>query len=353
MPTVPILPEVNVNLCLIIFLGLATGMISGFAGVGGGFIMTPALIIMGVPAHYAVGCSMLWVMGNSLIGALKHHQQGNVDAKLALVTIIFMLGGIELGVRLLNYAQSHGVAENTVLNVSVVMLLAVGIVIFWEARPFKQNRVEGNETENRLVFFQRVRSIRIPPVLSFTKSGVKVSLFVPLMIGILTGILSGFIGVGGGFLLVPAFIYLLGVPSYTAVGTCLLLFIFSSAYGSIRHIISGNVLIYVPLLMLTASSLGCQIGALATRYVRVTAMRFILGNIIFLSALGSLLKLLSINLKNPGNWLLTANYILTFGGLALITAMVATMLIVGVRRQKTENLNFSNNPLIKNSTGGK
>ncbi len=331
MPMIPIVPGVEISFFLIVFLGLAIGVISGFVGVGGGFIMTPALIILGVPAHYAVGVSMLWVMGNSLVGAIRHHQLGHVDFKLAFITMIFVICGIEAGVRLLNFAESHAIAEEAVLYISIIVLLLVGTYMLLESRP-KKNRLDiGNISENKTALARHVCPISIWPLISFSKSGIFISLLVLALIGLVTGILSGFIGVGGGFLMVPALIYLLGVPSYTAVGTCLLLFSFSSAYGSARHITSGNVLVYISLLMLIGSSLGVQAGALATRYIKAISMRFVLANTIIIAALGSTLKLTSLLLDTPRGWLHSVTYIVTFGGLSFIVVMIVGLLVKNIR----------------------
>jgi uncharacterized membrane protein YfcA len=347
MPMVPIVPGVEINVLIVVFLGLAIGVISGFVGVGGGFIMTPALIILGVPAHYAVGISMLWVMGNSLMGAIRHHQEGNVDFKLAFIAAIFVIGGIEVGVRLLNFAQSRNVAEEAVLYISIVVLFLVGAYMFWALRRTNSESNTGSNPESQTGLSRQISSIRIPPVILFSKSGVSVSLVFVAAIGIVTGILSGFLGVGGGFLIVPSLIYLLGVPSYTAVGTCLLLFIFSSAYGSFRHIISGNVLIYVSLLMLVGSSIGVQVGALATRYIKGISMRFVLANTIFVAALGSALKLLSLLINNPGDWLQATTHIVTFGGLGVIIVMIMALLIRGIRQRQAVYQVSPVDPLLK------
>jgi uncharacterized membrane protein YfcA len=347
MPMIPIVPGVEINVLIVVFLGLVIGVISGFVGVGGGFIMTPALIILGVPAHYAVGISMLWVMGNSLMGAIRHHQEGNVDFKLAFVTAIFVISGIEVGVRLLNLAQSRGMAEEAVLDISIIILLLVGTYMFWEMRPTKSKSNSRSNPESQTGLSRHISSIHIPPVILFSKSGVSVSLVFPAVIGIVTGILSGFLGVGGGFLIVPSLIYLLGVPSYTAVGTCLFLFIFSSTYGSFRHIISGNILIYVSLLMLLGSSLGVQVGAMATRYIKGITMRFVLAITIIVAALGSVLKLMSLLFNNQGDWLHATTYIVTFGGLGFIVVMIIVLLIRGIRHHQTGYQASQVDPMLK------
>jgi uncharacterized protein len=168
MLEVMIVPGINIDIISIIFLGFAVGIISGFVGVGGGFIMTPALMILGVPAHYAVGTSMLWVMGNSVIGSMRHRQHGNVDMKLALITTVFVMAGVEIGVRILNWIQTHGVADEVVLVVSSAVLLFVGTFIFWESSNHKVSRPAVIDTrdvvEYRLTGF--IHSITIPPVIT-------------------------------------------------------------------------------------------------------------------------------------------------------------------------------------------
>ncbi len=329
MPPVPIIQGIELNLFYLIFLGVSIGIVSGFVGVGGGFIMTPALIIMGIPAHYAVGTSMLWVMGNSVVGTVRHRREGNVDFKLALVTMVFVISGVEAGVRMLNYMQSHGLAAEAVLGISLTILILVGSYMFWDLNQMKGDAgVRPEEGRKTLATF--LQTVRIPPMVSFSKSGITISLVILAGIGLVTGVIAGFIGVGGGFLMVPSMIYLLGVPAYTAVGTDLFQIIFSAAYGSSRHIISGNVIIYVSLLLLLGSSLGVQVGTLATRYLKGICMRFILALLILISAIGSMCKLAGLVTGVTQGWLNIATISVTFGGLGLVSTLVIGLLIAGV-----------------------
>ena len=117
MTTFPMIPGVEINIFLLVFLGLAVGVVSGFVGVGGGFFMTPALIVLGFPANFAVGTSLTWITGNAVIGALKHGRLGNVDVKLGLVITAAAMGGMEVGVRILNWAKDIGLTDEIVLSV--------------------------------------------------------------------------------------------------------------------------------------------------------------------------------------------------------------------------------------------
>ena len=242
---------IEINIFLLVFLGLAVGIVSGFVGVGGGFLVTPVLIILGFPAHFAVGTSLTWIVGNSIIGTLRHRQLGNVDMKLGALMVVGTVCGVEVGVRILNWTRNMGLADEAVLSVSICMLLIIGVYTFWETRRRKAElddmlrRKEKLPPDVREVSISsKLQRINIPPMIHFAKSRVTISLWLILAVGLFTGILAGFIGVGGGIIMVPFLVYLIGLPSFMAVGTDIFQVIFSAAYGCIRHTMSGNVIIF-------------------------------------------------------------------------------------------------------------
>lgn len=339
------IPGVEINLYLIVFLSFAIGIVSGFVGVGGGFMMTPALIILGFPAEFAVGTSLMWVMGNSIVGTLRHRQLGNVDVKLGAMMTIFVIIGVEAGVRALNAMKEAGLADVTVLTVSIILLLIVGGYMLWESNRtrIKQYRAAmGNNialpSYEQTQLSTIMQGIRIPPVIYFEKSDIRISLWVIAVIGLVTGILSGLIGVGGGFIMVPAMIYVIGMESFAAVGTGFFQIIFGAAFGSIRHTISGNVVIFAALIMLMGSSVGIQIGVLATKYLRGITMRYILAITIIIAAAGSILKLIATTTGSESAWLEYGTTIVTFGGLGLITCGIAGLLIMSALRRKGKKI---------------
>ncbi|HUT67961.1 MAG TPA: sulfite exporter TauE/SafE family protein [Dehalococcoidales bacterium] len=333
------IPGIDINLFFLVPLGLAVGTLSGFVGVGGGFVITPTLITLGFPANYAVGTSLAWVMGNSIIGTLRHRQLGNVDMKLGALMMIFMMGGVEIGVRLLNWTKGLGLVDAAVLSVLICILFIVGLSMFREAINTKakldtviDSQVISSEEISSadvgaFLLARRIKGINIPPMMHFAQSGVTISLWFLLIIGLFTGILSGFIGVGGGFIMVPSLIYLIGVPSFMAVGTDLFQIVFSAAFGSIRHTLSGNVIIFAAFIMLLGSSIGTQFGALVTRYLRGIAMRYILASTIVVAFLGSILELVGILSGGVVPWLQTAVIVVIFGGLGIITATIIGLFI--------------------------
>jgi len=329
---------IEINIFLLVFLGLAVGIVSGFVGVGGGFLMTPILIILGFPAHFAVGTSLTWIVGNSIIGTLRHRQLGNIDMKLGILMVVGTICGIEVGVRVLNLTRNIGLADEVVLSVSICMLLIIGVYTFWETRQRKTKlddmlrRKEELPPDVRAVSISsKLQRINIPPMIHFAKSRVTISLWLILAVGFLTGILAGLIGVGGGIIMVPSLIYIIGLPSFMAVGTDIFQIIFSAAYGCIRHTMSGNVIIFAAFIMILGSCAGIQFGVLATRYLRGIAMRYVLASTILVAVLGSILKLIDIISESAITWLQTGVVAVTFGGMGLIMVMIIGLFTMAVR----------------------
>lgn len=329
---------IEINIFLLIFIGLSVGILSGFAGVGGAFVVTPALIILGFPANLAVGTSLTWVIGNSVTGALRHRKLGNVDVKLGLVMIVGTMSGMEVGVRIINWARDIGLADEVVLSISICMLLVVGVYTLWECTRRKRQLDKMLAKKEKLPpamratsLSQKLQGINIPPMLHFAKSGITISLWIILAVGFFIGTLSGVIGVGGGFIMVPSLVYLVGLSSFMAVGTDLFQIVFSAAYGTIRHTMSGNVIIFAAFIMLVASSIGVQFGVLVTRYVRGVSVRFILGISIVICAIGAILKLASILLGKVTTWLEIGSVAVTFGGMGLMVIMIIALFIMALR----------------------
>jgi len=333
------MPGIDVNVLLLVFTGLGAGVLSGFAGVGGAFIVTPALIILGFPAHLAVGTSLTWVVGNSIIGAFRHRKLGNVDMKLGVVMILAVMGGVEVGVRIINRIREAGLADEVVLSLSICMLLIVGSYMLLESLKRKRHldkMLEKGETPGMrtTALSRKLQSINIPPMLHFAKSDITVSLWIILAIGSAIGMIVGIIGVGGGFIMVPALVYIFGIPSFMAVGTDLFQIIFSAAYGSIRHAMSGNVIIFASLIMLAASSIGVQYGVLVTRYVRGVSVRFILGISILITAMGAILKLSGTLLGKSATGLEIGSLVVTFSGMGLSVVMISILFIMAIRYRR-------------------
>jgi uncharacterized membrane protein YfcA len=334
----PMVSGLETNIFLLVFLGLAVGIASGFIGVGGGFLMTPALIIVGLPANFAVGTSLTWITGTALIGTLRHRQLGNIDLRLGICMIVGTMWGVEGGVRILNKVKEIGFADHAVLATSIAILLVIAIYTLREAHRRKAvldaivRKGEKPPTAMMAVgISRRLQNIRIPPMIHLTKSRLTISLWVLLCTGFITGLLAGFIGVGGGFIMVPSLVYIVGLPSVMAVGTDMFQIIFSAAFGCIRHTMSGNVIIVVAFILVLSSCLGVEFGVYITRFVRGVSIRYVLAMSTLLCVLGSVLKLLDIILEMPRSWLQTGSIAVVFGGMVLVGAMIIGLFIVTVR----------------------
>lgn len=328
----------DLSIFLLVFIGLAVGILSGFVGVGGGYLVTPALIILGLPANLAVGTSLTWLVGNSIVGTLKHRQLGNIDMKLGLLISAGMTCGVEIGVRLLNWIRNIGLTDVVVLSTSIVILVVIGSHTFQEIWRRKAQLDEILRRKDRLPSAmrlpptaRRIQGLNMPPMVYLARSRLTISLWVILTIGFLTGVLAGFVGVGGGFIMVPSLIYFVGLPSFTAVGTSLFQIIFSASFGCIRHTMSGNVLIFPAFLIMLSSSVGTQFGALTTQYVRGISIRCLLVVSILLCIVGSILKLIDLLLAVPAFWLQAGAVAVTFGGMGLVVAMIIALYIIAIR----------------------
>lgn len=328
------------NLLLLIFTGFGAGILSGFAGVGGSFVVTPALIIIGFPANFAVGTGLAWVMGNSVVGALRHGRMGNIDVKVGMVMLLASTAGMEGGVRALNLATKHGLASEVVLSISAVMLAIVGIYTLIESYRRKKQidgmlkRHEKPPPPLRTGISVKLQSVRLAPVIRLEKSGIIISVWILVAIGLFVGFLAGVMGVGGGFIVVPALVYLVGMPSFLAVGTSLFQIVFSSAYGTVRHTLSGNVFIFAAVLMMIASSIGVQYGALVTRYVRGLSVRYVLGVSVILCAVGAALKLSAV-VWEPGKALFeNVSLGVIFGGIYLTVMLILLLFLMALRYRR-------------------
>ncbi len=336
-------PEIglHVSLVLLLFIGFAVGIVSGFIGVGGGFLMTPTLIALGFPGSVAVGTGLASIAGNSVVASARHRQLGNVDVKLAATMVLGLLAGAEAGVRLVEWLKGRGLADEGVLTASLLLTVFIAVFTGWESRRAKRQidaLVAAGLGSPREVMAAKPAlgswTSRIPPVVYLPHSRVRVSLWLLVAIGFLGGTLSGFIGVGGGFVMAPAMIYLVRIPSHITVGTGLLQIIFTAGYGTIRHTMNGNVLIFVSFLIMLGASLGTQIGALATRYVSGPAVRLLLALAVGIAAVGTAFQLASV-LYDPATGLLQKMaQAALFGGLGLLVLSIVGLLALGLMRER-------------------
>ena len=251
--------ELSMNIFTIIGLGGAVGMLSGIFGVGGGFLMTPLLIFLGVPAPVAVGTEANQIVASSVSGVLAHFRRGNVDIKMGLVLLAGGLTGSTIGVALFALLRELGQIE-VVIKLSFILFLGIiGTLMLIESlRAIKRSRQSG---ARRGKLHQHNWLHGLPFKMRFRKSKLYISALLPFGVGALVGVLSAIMGVGGGFIMVPAMIYLLGMPTSVVVGTSLFQIIFVTANVTfLQSVQTQTVDIMLAGLLLLGAVIGAQFG---------------------------------------------------------------------------------------------
>ncbi|RJX48419.1 sulfite exporter TauE/SafE family protein [Halonotius pteroides] len=258
---------------LFVGFGLLIGVLFGFFGMGGSFLVTPALLVMGYPTRVAVGSGLAFVFGTSVIATLKHRDLGQVDYKLGLLMIVGTTAGIEVGKEIVVHLESLGLAGSIISVTYVFLLGGIGAFVTYEAVNGDGGEgidhdaaEEPADADDIPDIAKTIQSYRVPPMIDL-RGGVTVSLWMILGVAFATGLLSGFLGVGGGFIRMPALFYLIGVPVPIAVGTDLFEIVFSGGLGSFLYALDGGVDLSIVVPLLAGSAFGARIGSAATSIV--------------------------------------------------------------------------------------
>ena len=274
--------ELPINVFLIFGMGAAVGLISGMFGVGGGFLMTPLLIFSGIAPAIAVATMTAQVTAASFSGALTYYRRGALDTKLALVLTAGGLVGAGLGVAAFDLLQRLGQLDVVIALAYVFFLGTVGSLMLWESIRAIIRARRGNRP-NAARPGQHTWVHGLPIKMRFPKSRIYLSIFPVLGLGAGIGFLGSVLGIGGGFMLVPALIYLLRVPANVVVGTSLMQIVLVMAGAAFMHAVSnGGVDIVLALVLMVGATLGAQIGAsvgsqLKAEHLRVLLALLVLG----------------------------------------------------------------------------
>ena len=264
---------------LFVVFGFMVGVLFGFFGMGGAFLVTPALLILGYPAPVAIGSSMTFVFGTAAIATMKHHDAGQVDYKLGALMFAGILLGIELGSRLVFGLEVLGIADVVVGVAYVLLLAAIGVLFTRSALDVEDDEVgddvdatgndsdaAGNDADEVPAIARRIQSYEIPPMVTLA-DGSRASLWTISGVGGGVGLVSGFLGVGGGFVRMPAIYYVIGTSLAAAVGTSLFGGLMSGAIGAFTYGRAGVIDLGIVTALLVGSALGARIGSSATAYV--------------------------------------------------------------------------------------
>ena len=267
--------EISVNAAVIVLLGAAVGFLSGMFGVGGGFLTTPLLIFYGIPPAVAVASSATQITGSSVSAALAYWRRGGVDVTMGAVLVAGGMVGAGLGSFLFRWLEQLGQIDVTINLIYVVLLGTVGGLMLYEATITLRRQARGTRRPARLHRHNKYVAA-LPGKMRFYKSGLYISPLAPLLLGLSVGVLT-VVGIGGGFILVPAMIFLLGMSTNTVVGTSLFQVIFVTATTTLLHAVqSQTVDIVLAILLLSGGVLGAQFGVRVAQKVSPERLRLLL-----------------------------------------------------------------------------
>ena len=259
--------ELSVNIFIILSLGGAVGFLSGMLGLGGGFLMTPLLMFIGIPPNVAVATSANQIVAASVSGALSHWRQGLVDVKMGMYLLLGGLFGSFTGIWIFKLLSNAGQVETFLAIVYFILLFSIGTLMLIESSQVIRDRIRKRTVKRKLHYHNWAH--RLPFKVRFYSSNLYISVIPPIIIGYFIGILSATMGIGGSFILIPAMIYFLGMPTSKVIGTSLFQIIFITAFVTLLHATSTFAVDAVLAFSLILSSvIGAQLGVMFTNKFR-------------------------------------------------------------------------------------
>jgi uncharacterized membrane protein YfcA len=285
----------SINILLLFGLGGAVGFLSGLFGVGGGFLMTPLLIMVGIPSTVAAASDSNQIVAASTSGSFAHYRLGNVDFKMGILLVIGGVIGGTLGVQFIKILRAMGNADFVIKITYVVMLGVIGAYMFIESlqslrkKPVEARRVEP-EAAKASLYNRMIQAL--PYQMKFEKSGVTLSPLLPLILGVFVGILAAIMGVGGGFIMVPVMVYMLRMPMHVVVGTSLFQILFTCINVTIMQSISNHTVdMVLAIILLLGSTVGAQFGVRLSKRLKADQLKILLASIVLLVMIQMLVSL--------------------------------------------------------------
>lgn len=281
-----------VSIPLLLGLGCMVGILSGLFGVGGGFLMTPLLIMIGIPPTVAAASDSNQIVAASTSGTYAHAHAGVVDFKMGFLLLLGGIAGGSVGVLFIRLLRATGHADFAITVAYVIMLATVGMYMFFESLRSMRRAPLAREVERRPSIYAQVVHA-LPFKIRFERSRITLSVLMPVLLGALVGILAAIMGVGGGFIMVPVMVYLLRMPMHVVVGTSLFQILFTCVNVTIlQATINHTVDFVLALSLLFGSAIGAQIGARVSRRLKADQLKILMAIIILAVTVKMLLGLL-------------------------------------------------------------
>ena len=285
--------EQPIHALVILGVGAFLGLIMGLVGVGGGFLLTPIMMFLGIPPPVAVASVANQLVAPSVSGVLSHWKRSNVDFKMGTVLLLGGVVGSSIGVLLFNFLGKIGQLDFVIKSSYVIFLTLIGSLMFTESLRLILRTRKGKISRGKLHQHNWLHGL--PFKIRFRKSKLYISILLPILIGVIVGILAALMGIGGGFIIVPAMIYLLGMPTSLVVGTSLFQIIFVAANTTILQAYQNQTVdIVLATILLLGSVIGVQIGSRYTNILKGEYLRLILSSIIILVSFKLLIDLIAV-----------------------------------------------------------
>ncbi len=327
----------------LIILGVGVGIIGGFFGMGGAWMVTPGLNILGFPMAFAIGTDIAHMAGKSLISTLRHGKFGNVDYKLGIIMLVGTVVGFEVGAQMVMWLERIGNINIIVRWIYIVLLAFIAWMVFYDlhkrVQKEKAAKSLGQELDAKTTgvnWAAAFHKIHIPPMVNLEVSGIYCSLWLPVGVSFLTGWLAGILGIGGGLIRMPALIYLVGCPTHVAVGTDLFEVMISGLYGAGTYTYKGRTELVAAMVMLVGAAIGAQIGAVATKYIQGYGIRIAFGICVVGCAISIIMKMIQPLVPNLTGFLDGASTVLILGLVSCMSLYIAIQMVKGVMNELAE-----------------
>jgi len=324
----------------LIILGVGVGIIGGFFGMGGAWMVTPGLNILGFPMAFAIGTDIAHMAGKSLISTMRHGKFGNVDYKLGLIMLVGTIVGFEVGAQMIMWLERLGNVEFVVRTLYLVLLGLIAWMVFADvAKKMRKDRAalaRGEAVDalsTGIEWHKTLHKIQIPPMIHFQAAGITCTAWLPIMISFLTGWIAGILGIGGGLIRMPALIYLVGCPTHVAVGTDLFEVMISGLYGAFTYTMKGRTELVAAVIMLVGAAVGAQVGTVATKYIKGYGIRIAFGLAVIGCALSIILKLLAKEIPAHATLFNNSSTTLVLGLVFLMSLYITVKMIQGVKAE--------------------
>ncbi len=324
----------------LIILGIGVGIIGGFFGMGGAWMVTPGLNILGFPMAFAIGTDIAHMAGKSLISTMRHGKFGNVDYKLGLIMLVGTVVGFECGAQMVMWLERLGSVEKVVRWIYIGLLAFIAWMVFHDvakrAQKERDAAAKGEKLEagaTGVEWHKALHKIKIPPMIHLEVAGIYCSAWLPIFVSFLTGWLAGILGIGGGLIRMPALIYMIGCPTHVAVGTDLFEVAISGLYGAATYTFKGRTELVAAMVMLVGAAMGAQVGAVATKYIKGYGIRIAFGLAVIGCAVSILMKLVQPWVPQYKALLDTSSTVLVLGLVSLMSIYIFIKMVQGVKQE--------------------